>query len=259
MPYNRYDIKNKYNRRGRRFNERTWVIPVLLIVLPIVMIAVALVGILIPVKLTNDARPVIEETTVADTSEEDVITDEMLLQVVNEDEPLPEDYVPSIVAFGKVQVAAAISADLKNMIDAAKVDGVELNVTTGYISFAQQGELYKETFATLKAENDYSEVKAESETKKICPKAGESENQTGLIVTFSSSEEGDFAQTSAGKWLTKYSVNFGFVLRYPEGKEVETGRKADDATYRYVGIDHAKKMRSYDMYLEEYAMHNYQR
>lgn len=259
MPYNRYDIKNKYNRRGRRFNERTWVTTVLLIVMPIIMVAVVLVGILLPVKFTKDERPVVVETTTAPVSEEDIVTDELLLRIVNDKNPLEADFMPNLVSFGNVQVSSAIYTDLKNMIDAAKSDGVVLTVTTGYISYEQQNVLYNDTYEKLKSENDYSKVKAESETMKICPQAGNSENQTGLLVTFSTTEEGEFSATNAGKWLEKYCVNYGFVLRYPEDKEVETGRQADDATYRYVGVDHAKQMRSYDMYLEEYVKHINQR
>ena len=257
MPYNRYDLKNKYNRRGRRFNERTWVTTVLLIVMPVIMVAVVLVGILLPVKFTKDERPVVVETTTAPVSEEDIVTDELLLRIVNDKNPLEADFIPNLVSFGNVQVSSAIYNNLKSMVDAAKSDGVVLTVTTGYISYEQQEKLFADTEEEMK--KIHKPIKAESEAEKICPKAGNSENQTGLLITFSTTEEGEFSATNAGKWLEKYCVNYGFVLRYPEDKEVETGRQADDATYRYVGVDHAKQMRSYDMYLEEYVKHINQR
>ena len=257
MPYNRYDVINKYNRRGRRFNQRTWVTPVLLVGMPVIMIAIAVFGIVYPIKSAIDDRPVVEETKASKTTEEDILTDDMLLLIVNEKYPLDKDYVPKLEKVDDVQVASAIYTDLKNMIAAANKDGVKLTVTAGYVSYAQQEKLFADTEEEMK--KIHKPIKAESEAEKICPKAGNSESQTGLLITFSTNEEGEFSLTEAGKWLTKYCVNYGFVLRYPEGKESETGRKADDATYRYVGVDHAKTMRSRCMYFEEYVKHINQR
>lgn len=262
MPYNRYDIKNKYNRRGRRVNEKVWLNTLLLILIPVLIVAVVLFGIILPLKNDIISPETTVETTLAVLSEEEAkpaVSDEELLQIVSENYPLQSDYKPVLLPFGNVSVAKVAFDDLDDLISDAGSQGISIKVQTGYVSFDEQDKLYKDTFAKLKEENGYSEIKAESETKKICPQAGCSESQTGLLIKFITDEEGDFSETEACKWLTKYCVNYGFILRYPENQEDVTGRTPESATYRYVGIDHAKKMRSYGMTLEAYSAHIYSR
>ncbi|MBR3971443.1 MAG: M15 family metallopeptidase [Ruminococcus sp.] len=253
MPYKRYDIKNKYNRRGRRVNEVMGMKIFFLIFLPILIIGVILLGIFIPYKSTLNSRP---SLPVPATANESVAQqEEDLLLIVNDTYPLDSNYKPSLVPFGSIKVAKIAFDDLDDLISAAAGDGVSLTVTAGYISYDEQAKLYEETFARLKKENNYSEIKAESETKRICPVAGCSESQTGLLITFSTDEKGDFAKTKAGKWLLDNSIDFGFVLRYPEDEEESTGRRYEAAVYRYVGRDNALKMRAYDMTFERFSVH----
>lgn len=253
MPYKRYDIKNKYNRRGRRVNEHTGLKIFFLIFLPVLIIGVVLLGILIPYKSLVDSRPTLPSTATSDESVTQATED--LLLIVNDTYPLGSDYKPSLTPFGNVKIAKVAFEDLDDLISAASMDGVSLTVTAGYVSYEEQAELYKETFARLKKENNYSEIKAESETKKICPVAGCSESQTGLLVTFSTDEKGEFSNTKAGKWLLDHSIDYGFVLRYPEGEEESTGRSHEPDVYRYVGKDNALKIRAYDMTFERYSVH----
>ncbi|MBE6737268.1 MAG: D-alanyl-D-alanine carboxypeptidase family protein [Ruminococcaceae bacterium] len=261
MPYKRYDLKNKYNRRGRKVSERAWLNTVLLVLIPILIITVVLFGIILPLKETvGDNSKTTETTTILQTQEEKpAVSDEELLLIVSENYPLQSDFKPALKPFGNQSVSEFAFADLDKLISDANAEGISIKVQKAYVSFDEQDTLYKETFAKLKKDNDYSEIKAESETKKVCPQAGCSESQTGLLITFSTDEEGEFKDTQAGKWLTKYCVNYGFILRYPENEEDVTGRTADNTIYRYVGIEHAKKMRSYDMTLEAYSAHIYSR
>lgn len=255
MPYKRYDLKNRYNRRGRRVSNRAWVSTLWLILIPLIIAGVVILGILLPIKSETNSRPS-AETSVTESDEiPETISDDILLMIVNENYPIPEDYDPELESYAGVEVSSIITRDLDNLIRDAKAEGIDISLSEGYVSFEEQTKRYNDVFEKLKKDKGYSEVKAESETKKICPEAGCSESQTGLLLTFKTSENGDFSQTKAGKWLIKYSVNYGFVLRYPEGEEEVTGRVYDPATYRYVGIENAKKMRSYAMTLEAYETH----
>lgn len=253
MPYKRYDITNKYNSRGRRVNEKVGLKRFFLFFTPLLIIMVILLGVFVSVKIDENSRTKAEtpDNSVLNT----VIGDDVLLRIVNENRPLEINYKPKLVPFGSVSVSEVAFNDLDNLISDAAADGIALTVTKGYVSFDDQDKLYKETFADMKKNKGYSEIKAESETKKICPEAGCSENQTGLLVTFSTGETGDFENTDAGKWLQKHSINYGFVLRYPEGEEGDTGMAYAPAVYRYVGKDHALNMRRYDMTLESYYYH----
>ncbi len=253
MPYNRYDIKNKYNYRGRRVNEHTRLKNFFLFFMPLIIIAVIALGVLVSYWAEvgfEDAK-----TGVSTQDQIKIVDDEELLHVVNEHYPMEESYVPHLMPFGGVQVSELAFDDLDNMIKDAAAEGIIISVKTGYVSYADQAALFEQTLAEVKKNNDYSEIKAESETMKVCPEAGCSESQTGLLVRFTTDEDGKFENTQAGKWLQKYSVNYGFVLRYPQGEESNTGMTYAPDLYRYVGREHALNMRRYDMILEDYSYH----
>lgn len=252
MPYKRYDIKNRYTVGGRRRNEPVVFKTVMLIVIPVLIAAVIALGIFIAFKTVTGGRG--ENTPVTSPDEVAVISDEDLLRVVNERHPLESDYVPELKPFGSVRISGYMFEDLDDMISAAAAEDIKLTLAEGYVSYADQAVLYDETYKKIKEEQKCSDIKAESETKKVCPLEGASESQTGLLVKFETDSE-DFANSEADTWLQRNAVNYGFVLRYPEGREDSTGMKANLQLYRYVGKEHALNMRRYDMTLDEYSSH----
>ena len=83
-----------------------------------------------------------------------------------------------------------------------------------------------------------------------------SEHRLGLAFDFYSSSyrnlnEG-FADTETGKWLKEHSYEYGFVLRYPKGKEYITGIEFEPWHFRYVGVDAATYMTTHELTLEEF-------
>lgn len=252
MPYKRYDLTNKYNRKGRRVSENLALKRFYLFATPLLIIFVILLGIFISIKVDERSRPKVTQPDVSQVETE--TGNDVLLRIVSSARPLEADYIPDLVEFGNVRIAKVAYEDVEKLISDASSAGINISVSRGFVSYDEQSSLYNETFATMK-NRGYSEIKAESETKKICPEAGCSENQTGLLLTFSTTEEGDFVDTEAGKWLSKFCVNYGFVLRYPEGDEGSTGMSYAPDVYRYVGKDNALNMRRYDMTLEAYSYH----
>jgi zinc D-Ala-D-Ala carboxypeptidase len=86
---------------------------------------------------------------------------------------------------------------------------------------------------------------------------GTSEHQTGLSIDVSGSNgycavSSCFAGTKEAKWLDKNSANFGYIIRYPKGKEHVTGYKYEPWHIRYVGTGIAKDMKARGLTLEEY-------
>lgn len=65
-------------------------------------------------------------------------------------------------------------------------------------------------------------------------------------------EEG-FADTEAGKWLAEHSCEYGFILRYPRGKEYITGIEFEPWHFRYVGVDAAMAITEQGLCLEEFV------
>lgn len=249
MPYKRYDITNTYSYRGRRKNENVVFKTVMLFLIPILIIGVLLCGAYISYRLILKDM-YIEPVTPVSTSDEALLHEEELLRIVNESDPLDKNYVPQLSTVNGVEVNSLAADSLNEMINAAKARGVTLTLKAGYVSYDEQAKLHQQTYEKLKKSGNYSQIKAEAEAKKICPPEGASERQTGLLIEFDSPKGSD-----AYKWLVKYSVNYGFILRYPEAKESETGISFNSNLYRYVGKDSAQNIRRYDMSLEEYATH----
>lgn len=55
------------------------------------------------------------------------------------------------------------------------------------------------------------------------------------------------------EWLKNNAYKYGFIQRYPEGKEIATGKSGYTHCYRYVGIAHATYMHKNGLCLEEYV------
>lgn len=249
MPYKRYDITNTYSYRGRRKNDNVVLKTVMLFVIPILIVGVILGGAYISYKLIIDDRYKKPVKPVA-TADEALFHEEELLRIVNESDPLESTFVPELATVNGVEVNYLAADSLNKMLTAAKNDGVTLELKAGYISYEEQAKLHLDTFEKLKKNGNLSQIKAEAETKKICPLEGASESQTGLLLEFNSPVNSD-----AYKWLVKYSINYGFILRYPETKEDDTGMTFNSNLYRYIGKDAAENIRRYDMSLEEYVTH----
>ena len=87
--------------------------------------------------------------------------------------------------------------------------------------------------------------------------SGRSEHQTGLAMDISSKAMGykldqSFGNTLEGKWLSKNSAEFGFIIRYPKGKEAITGYTYEPWHMRYIGKDIAEEITNKGTTLEEY-------
>ena len=72
------------------------------------------------------------------------------------------------------------------------------------------------------------------------------------IVPSDGSSSGYYSPTSVYSWIDEHAAEYGFVLRFPEGKESFTSERARTYTYRYVGAPHATYMKQNSLCLEEY-------
>ncbi len=171
--------------------------------------------------------------------------------------PLDASFVPSDLTdpenvnstSGVFTVRAEVATQLEAMVTAARDAGIEMQVTGGYRSYDEQEQLY-----TTK-----SSLLTESQALTACEKPGFSEHQLGLAVDFTDdpstpNETEAFAETEAGKWLAEHAHEYGFILRYPDGKQSITKYNYMPWHYRYVGTDLANTMfeKGVDYTLEEY-------
>ena len=172
---------------------------------------------------------------------------EELLRVVNSSNPLPADYVPKLKSYGDFKVNSLAENNLENFCNKAKESGIEINLVSAYVSFDEQEKLYSEKLSEFLGNPDYTEVRAQAAAQKLVPRGGCSEAQTGLLIGFDMTDEKTVA------FIERECINFGFVQRFPKDKEDVTKMSENKMLYRYVGIENAKKMRSFNMSLEEYS------
>ena len=145
--------------------------------------------------------------------------------------------------------------DLQQMMDDCRAAGLSPIICSSYRSVEKQEQLYENKISRLMAEG-YSYERAKEEAGKVVAIPGTSEHQTALALDIvdATNQNLDETQesTAVQKWLIEHSWEYGFVLRYPNGKSDITGIIYEQWHYRYVGRKAAREMKERDMCLEEY-------
>lgn len=157
---------------------------------------------------------------------------------------LPASYVPQQT--GAWGLTADADAAMRELIKAARADGVKMQVRSGYRSFETQKATYERALRT------YS---SEAEAKRYNAPPGASEHQTGLAADMWDGKNRGYAfrGTPTDKWLAENAYAFGFIIRYPKGKEHITGYADEPWHLRYVGAEAAKAFAADNsLTLEEY-------
>lgn len=153
--------------------------------------------------------------------------------IANKTYSVPKDYGSGLTgecssAFNKMQAAA-------------KSEGITLTIISGFRSYDTQNRLYNNYVA--------KDGKAKADTYSARP--GTSEHQTGLAMDLNSLYT-SFGDTKEGKWLADNCYKYGFIIRYPKGKESITGYIYEPWHVRYLGTDLATKVYNSGLCLEEY-------
>ena len=130
------------------------------------------------------------------------------------------------------------------MADDAALAGVNLYAYSPYRSYSVQYSLY----------NRYASKDGVSLADTYSARAGHSEHQTGLAVDISrlGGNLTGFENTNEFKWLKDNSYKYGFIIRYPEGKEYITGYQYEPWHYRYLGVEVATAIHNLNITFEEY-------
>lgn len=160
--------------------------------------------------------------------------------IANKKYPLPADFAP-----GESEEARAA---FEKMAADAKKAGFDITAFSTYRSYEYQETLY----------NNYVNRDGKENADRYSARPGYSEHQTGLA--FDIGEKGkedlwltaEFGESEAGKWLVENADKYGFILRYPKGKEAITGYMYESWHFRYLGVDLATKLKESNLTLEEY-------
>jgi D-alanyl-D-alanine carboxypeptidase len=178
------------------------------------------------------------------------------LVLVNAWNPLPEDGTVTLKELSNgLQVDERCYPDLQAMMDACRADGGSPVICSAYRSREKQAELFQGKVDRLLAQG-YTREGAEAEAGKSVAVPGTSEHQLGLAVDivdlYNQNLDHTQEDTAVQKWLMEHSWEYGFVLRYPNGKSELTGIIYEPWHYRYVGREAAAEMRTLEVCLEEY-------
>lgn len=153
--------------------------------------------------------------------------------LVNKEHSLPSDYNP-----GTNQEALQA---FNNMKSEAKQSNISLWIVSGFRSYQTQESIFNRNVGL------YGEETANT----FSAKPGQSEHQTGLAFDINSTRWA-FAETREAKWLAENCWKYGFIIRYPKGKEDITGYVYEPWHIRYVGTEQAQKIKDSGLCLEEY-------
>lgn len=177
------------------------------------------------------------------------------LILVNKQHPISPDYPVKLGLAGNMEVDERIVDDWLAMKAAAAEDGVTILIASPFRDYNRQVYLFDRKVKSYMSQglNYLESYKYASQIVNI---PGSSEHQTGLALdivsnTYSKLNEG-FARTEAGKWLAENCQDYGFILRYPKGKEYVTSIDYEPWHFRYVGVEAAKIIMEEEITLEEF-------
>lgn len=183
--------------------------------------------------------------------------------LTSRDHPLPTDFkaphiVNTEVAHGDsdqpMQVQSVIEQPLKRLFAAAEDDGIELMLSSAYRSVSDQQALYESFVAK----------QGQAMADLYVAKPGTSEHHTGLSIDFATASapcqsDSDKCSLSvaAADWLLENGPTYGFIQRYPEGKQPLTGVAFEPWHYRYLGVPLAQAVAAsgltYDEAIKQFA------
>ncbi len=186
-----------------------------------------------------------ETTTEADTTKENLILVNKYYQLKNDYTPENLTLVSNWYCYGKNQITKEAYDSFLNMYQKAEEQNIKLIINSSYRDYQSQ----EATYNNLK--NSYGLKRADNQAAR----PGHSEHETGLAIDIFSpgnTTTTNFKDSEAYQWLKEHAHEYGFIERYPEGKEYLTGYNFESWHWRYVGIDIANKIQEEQITFDEY-------
>ena len=213
----------------------------------ILMILVLSLGSMIIVSYTHPAARAVHIT------ESNINTNRnWKLVLVNKTHPIKDNYdIPLMTLSNGIQIDERIYPDLQAMFNDARSQGIDPTVGEGYRSHSEQKRMMRRKICQLLKEG-YSLRKAEETANKWVAKPGTSEHELGIALDINANKNGYSSNEDVYQWLENNAYRYGFILRYPQGKEDITMINYEPWHYRYVGKKAAKQIYRKGITLEEY-------
>ena len=179
------------------------------------------------------------------------------LILTNAEYPVPEDYTVTLkdVPGTDQTVDERIYEPLMKMLEAMKAEGLSPVVCSGYRTLDKQEKLFNRKVSSY-VKKGHSKEEANALARQTLSIPGSGEHCLGLAVDFYTRSyhqlERAFERTPEGKWLREHAQDYGFTLRYDEGKEEITGIGYEPWHFRYVGVEVAQYLKEHNLSLEEF-------
>lgn len=193
-----------------------------------------------------------------ETSIQVVSNPETIPVLVNKLNKLPDYYKPQDLIYPDIpfifkekiekrKMRAAAAAAIEKLFAGANQDGVKLLGVSAYRSHEVQASLF----------NHYVKSDGYEAAKTYSAVPGTSEHETGLAIDVTGGDgkcaaEECFEGTGEAVWLQNHAAEYGFIIRYPKGKDAITGYKYEPWHLRYVGRKIAVEIMQSGITLEEY-------
>ena len=171
--------------------------------------------------------------------------------LVNKHIYLPKNYIPNNLVKLNTDYANSdrylvdiAKESLEKMINDIKKENLTIRVISAYRSYDYQKDLY----------NNYVKKDGTLKADTYSARPGYSEHQTGLVIDIDNGTTyyEDFDKTEEYKWMLENSYKYGFILRYPKGKEEITRYNYESWHYRYVGVKIATYLKEHNLTFDEY-------
>lgn len=180
-----------------------------------------------------------------------------LLILANKENVLPEDYQPVLrsICKGRLEAAEVLYEDLTEMLADASKEGYQFYIASAYRSGEYQQKLIENDVKKFRQKGMSYEEALEETYRQVMP-AGYSEHETGLALDILVSGNSNLDVTQevcpGNQWLRTHCMEYGFILRYPKGKEACTGIDYEPWHFRYVGKEAAGYLSENNLTLEEF-------
>lgn len=223
---------------------------------------------LAPPSLVEESETAKDETEIAieelqaqliETPE--VLSSDWNLLLVNQENQLTEDlnFETYTASSGEI-IDARVAKDFEEMIAAGEAEGLPFVFVSGYRTYAYQEQIYANVYSGH-LNNGHSAAEAKKMTEEFIAIPGTSEHMTGLALDITDPalyhlENGlvtEFEETATAQWLYENAADYGFILRYPRGKEGIIDVNYESWHFRYVGRDNAHYIVENNLALEEYV------
>ncbi|MBR1455541.1 MAG: M15 family metallopeptidase [Oscillospiraceae bacterium] len=176
-------------------------------------------------------------------------------KLANTNNGISEYHIPEFGGIEGQGIDARIMDQAYAFVQGAREAGYHAYVAVAYRNFDFLFMLYQSMIA------EYGSAEA---VAKVYPGAGVSEHQLGLALDFTDSygysafyqyfDNSGFKNTELYQWLHAHCAEYGFIDRYPPGKEYYYGTPCTEGHFRYVGKTAARYIMENDICFEEFLM-----